>query len=95
MYTAGHQILEPDTDYTIVAAGYKEYRGMYRWHFITDCGLKIRAGKSLAKIWGKWRIKHLQGLQRIGSVKGVPFMNFHTIRVVRSRGEDDIKCEAA
>lgn len=95
MYTAGHQILEPDTDYTIVAAGYKEYRGIYRWHFITDCGLKIRAGKSLAKIWGKWRIKHLQGLQRIGSVKGVPFMNFHTVRVVRSRGEDDIKCEAA
>ncbi|OAQ27925.1 hypothetical protein K457DRAFT_1820984 [Linnemannia elongata AG-77] len=58
-----------------------------------QCGLKVRAGKSLAKIWGKWCVNHLQGLQRIGSVKGVPFMEFHTVRVFRSRGSDDIKCE--
>ena len=93
MYTAGHQILEPGTNYTIVAAGFREYRGTHRWHFITQCGLKVRSGKSLSKIWGEWRVDHLEGPQKIGSVTGVPSMTFRAVRTVRSRGTDDIKCE--
>jgi hypothetical protein len=93
MYTAIDQILEPGTEYTIVAAGLREYRGDRRWHFITECGLKVRSGNSLSKIWKEWRVGHLQGLQRIGSVTGVPFMTFRTVRTVRSRGADDMKCE--
>jgi hypothetical protein len=93
MYTAGDQILEPDTNYIIVAAGLREYRGIRRWHFITNCGLKVRAGKSLDKIWTEWRVDHLEGPQRTGSVAGVPFMEFRAIRRVRSRGTDDMKCE--
>ena len=93
LYTAGDQILEPDTEYTIVAAGLREYRGVRRWHFITKCGLKVRAGKSLDKIWTEWRVDHLEGPQRTGSVAGVPFMEFRAIRRVRSHGTDDMKCE--
>ncbi|OAQ22587.1 hypothetical protein K457DRAFT_25969 [Linnemannia elongata AG-77] len=93
MYTAADQILEPATEYTIVAAGRREYRGDRRWHFITKCGLKVRAGNSLHKIWTEWRVDYLEGPQRAGSVTGVPFMTFRAIRTVRSRGTDDIKCE--
>jgi hypothetical protein len=93
MYTAADQILEPDEEYTIVAAGLKEFRSERRWHFITACGIKVRAGKSLAKIWRPWRVEHLQGLQRIGSVQGVPLMTFRAVKKVRIHGEDDMKCE--
>jgi hypothetical protein len=93
MYTAADQILEPGKEYTIVAAGLKLYRRNLRWHFITQCGVRVRAGKSLAKIWGAWRIDHLEGQQRIGSVKGVPWMTFRAVRKVRSHGKDDMKCE--
>ena len=76
-----------------MAAGLREYRGVRRWHFITKCGLKVRAGKSLDKIWTEWRVDHLEGPQRTGSVAGVPFMEFRAIRRVRSHGTDDMKCE--
>ncbi|OAQ25504.1 hypothetical protein K457DRAFT_23123 [Linnemannia elongata AG-77] len=92
LYMADYQILEPDTEYTIVAAGYKEYRGEHRWHFITECGLKVRAGKSLDKIWRQWRAEHVDGTQRAGSVDGVPFMTFRAVRKVRSQGTYDMKC---
>lgn len=95
LYTVAHQILQPDTLYTIVAAGLHEYRGDLRWHFISECGLKFRSGKSLAKIWGEWRITHLEGPKRIRSVVGVPFMTFRAVRCVRSRGTDDVRCELA
>ena len=36
MYTAADQVLQLKTKYTIVAAGYQEYRGDHRWHFITE-----------------------------------------------------------
>ena len=93
MYTAADRILTPDEEYTIVAAGLKEFRSERRWHFITACGIKVRAGKSLAKIWRPWRVDHLEGPQRIGSVKGVPCMTFRAIQVVTSRGTADMKCE--
>jgi hypothetical protein len=93
MYTAADRILRPDEEYTIVAAGLKEFRSEHRWHFITACGITVRAGKSLAKIWTPWRVDHLQGLQRIGRVEGVPFMTFRTIRVVNSHNILDMKCE--
>jgi hypothetical protein len=91
MYTAAHQILL-FAKYRIVAAGYREYRGDRRWHFITKCGLKVRAGKSLAKIWGIWRRSHLKGLEKVGSVLGVPPMNFEALKVVQSRGICDMQC---
>ena len=93
MYTAADRILKPDEEYTIVAAGLKEFRSEHRWHFITACGIKVRAGKSLAKIWTPWRVEHLQGLQRIGRVEGVPLMTFRAVKKVRIHGEDDMKCE--
>jgi hypothetical protein len=93
LYTAADQILKPGIEYTIVAAGLREYRGDRRWHFITKCGLKVRAGNSLYKIWTEWRVDHLEGPQRLGNVTGVPFLRFRAVRMVRSRGTDDIKCD--
>jgi hypothetical protein len=55
VYTSAHRMLRNDKEYTVVAAGYINYRGEYRWHFVTGCGLRVRAGKSLTKIWDKWR----------------------------------------
>jgi hypothetical protein len=93
MYTAVDQVLQLKTKYTIVAAGYQEYRGDHRWHFITKCGLKIRAGKSLDKIWREWRRFHVDRSEKIGSVAGVPFMDFRALKIVRSRGTYDMQCE--
>jgi len=93
MYTAIHQALQFKT-YTIVAAGYREFRGHLRWHFITKCGLKIRAGKSLDKIWRVWRGSHVVSPDKIGSVAGVPFMDFRVLKMVRSHGTYDMQCEA-
>ena len=94
MYTAVHQAVLLDRTYTIVAAGLREYRREHRWHFITKCGVKVRAGKSLAKIWGIWRRSHLKGPEKMGSVVGVPFMDFRAVKIVRSRGIYDMQCEA-
>jgi hypothetical protein len=54
-YKPAYTALEPNTQYTVVAAGYASYRQAYYIHFITECGLKIRAGKSLTKVWDSWR----------------------------------------
>ncbi len=43
-YTAACNILQPNTQYTIVGAALKKYSGVHRWHFITKCGLKVREG---------------------------------------------------
>ncbi|KAF9272371.1 hypothetical protein BGZ74_005279, partial [Mortierella antarctica] len=40
LYTSIYGALHPNTQYTIVAAGYLEYHEMRCWHFIPDCGLK-------------------------------------------------------
>ncbi|KAG0195243.1 hypothetical protein BGX28_001876, partial [Mortierella sp. GBA30] len=40
LYTTACEVLQANTQYTIVAAGYVEYRRAHRWHFITECGLK-------------------------------------------------------
>jgi hypothetical protein len=93
MYAAVHQVLQLKTKYTIVAAGYREFRGDMRWHFITKCGLKIRAGNSLDKVWREWRQRHVCGSEKIGSVTGVPFMDFRALKIVRSRGAYDMQCQ--
>lgn len=59
LYTSIQNVLKPRTQYTIVAAAYGEYRGVRRWHYITECGLRVRAGESLRKIWNEWRNHHL------------------------------------
>ncbi|KAF8923556.1 hypothetical protein BGZ47_004689, partial [Haplosporangium gracile] len=51
LYTSASKILQPNTEYTIVAAGYMPYRRQPRWHFITKCGRKVRDGNSLRAIW--------------------------------------------
>ncbi|KAI9241992.1 MAG: hypothetical protein BYD32DRAFT_432709 [Podila humilis] len=40
-YQPGYIVLEPDTEYTIVTAGYATYRGSCYIHFITECGVKV------------------------------------------------------
>ena len=77
-----------------LAVDMPQYRGDLRWHFITKCGLKVRAGRSLAKIWGVWRRSHLQGPEKIGSVLGVPYMDFQAVKIVHSRGSFDMQCVA-
>jgi hypothetical protein len=54
-YSAGYNILTPGQEYTIVAAGMKVYHGLGQWHAITQCGVKLRMGKSLKKVWETWR----------------------------------------
>jgi hypothetical protein len=66
-YQPGYIVLEPDTEYTIVTAGYATYRGSCYIHFITECGVKVRAGKSLTRIWDKETL-HVQG-RLIGFLK--------------------------
>lgn len=95
LYTAASVILMPNTQYTIVAAGYVEYRGKRRWHFITKCGLKVRDGESLRKIWNNWRMCHLGKRWRLGNVKGVPRMIFCAMKQVCIKGTSDMKCKLA
>ena len=92
-YTAGYNILSPGTEYTIVAAGLKPYRGLTQWHAITQCGVKLRMGKSLRNIWQAWRKSYLGNDMRPGNVDGVEQMTFTAIKKVRNRGQDDIRCE--
>ncbi|KAF9328160.1 hypothetical protein BGZ91_001122, partial [Linnemannia elongata] len=83
-----------NTQYTIVAAGMKKYRGDERWHFITECGLRIRGGKSLVKIWDKWRSRFVNqlGYRDINDVK---WMTFNTDEKVLSGGIYHMKCDLA
>lgn len=92
-YTTAYNILVPGEEYTIVAAGLKRYRGTVEWHLITQCGVKLRPGKSLRKIWTEWTKRFLERRSKWGSVDGVEWMAFTAIRSVRSRGKNDMKCE--
>ncbi|CAO3570249.1 unnamed protein product [Mortierella alpina] len=91
-FTAGYNCLEESTSYTIVAAESKEYRGNVQWHFITECGVRVRAGKSLTKVWNKWRLQFADNgyLEKLSDVE---WMSFTAVRKVRLRGIGDIKCE--
>ncbi|CAO3572432.1 unnamed protein product [Mortierella alpina] len=92
-FIAGYNCLEESTSYTIVAAGQKEYRGNVQWHFITECGVRVRAGKSLTKIWKEWQLEFADGSGYLEKLSDVKWMSFTAVRKVRSRGKVDIKCE--
>ncbi|KAF9975190.1 hypothetical protein BGZ75_000613 [Mortierella antarctica] len=94
-YTAGYNCLEEGSSYTIVAAGQKEYRGEWQWHFITECGKRVRAGKSLKKIWKEWQLQFADRSGCLEKLSDVEWMSFTAIRKVRSKGIGDIKCELA
>ena len=91
-YVAAQSALEEGEEYTIVAARYTSYRGQDRWHFVTKCGLRIRAGNSLTKIWDRWRRRFADDNGRM-EIEWTEWMKFMAIRTTRSRGVDDIKCE--
>lgn len=95
LYKSIHDVLKPNTLYTIVPAGKVEFRKIPRWHFITECGLKVRDGGSLRKIWEEWRKRHLGDKWRMRNVNGVPWMTFQAIGKIRVRGKYDMKCELA
>jgi hypothetical protein len=92
-YTADYNILSTGEEYTIVAAGMKSYRGIGEWHAITQCGLQIRLGKSLRKIWTEWRTQFLGDQARTNTVDGVEHMTFLAICKRCIRGKHDITCE--
>ena len=83
-YTSAYSILQPNTLYTIVAASWYLYRGAYHWHFQTECGIRVRAGKSLETLWNKWRSNFEED--------AVEYMEFRAVRKVTTRGKDDMKC---
>ena len=93
LYTAASEILETNGEYTIVAAGYVEYREIHRWHFITECGLKIRDVPSLRRIWTRWRMRHLGVDCRYRDVDKTPWMTFCVVRHFRVNGYDDVECQ--
>jgi hypothetical protein len=93
-YTAIYNILRPEMQYTVVAAGMSNYRGKQRWHFITYCGLRVREGKSFRRIWNEWRGKYLDTTQN-WNVDDVEHMTFTTIQKTTSRGNCDMICEIA
>jgi hypothetical protein len=92
-YTADYNILQPDMEYTIVAAGLHKYRNILEWHAITQCGVKLHMGKSLRSIWVEWIKNFVDAGARMGNVDGVERMTFIAKSKVRNRGKDDIKCE--
>ena len=91
-FTAALSALEEGEEYTTVAAIYANYRGEHRWHFVTKCGLRVRAGRSLTRVWDKWRRKFADDTGRM-DIERTKCMTFTAIRKVRSRGNDDIKCK--
>ncbi|MFI5422866.1 MAG: hypothetical protein ACHQWH_02860 [Nitrososphaerales archaeon] len=92
LFKAGYNVLEPNTQYTVVAAGYGVYRRSQYVHFITECGQKIRAGKSLTKIWDKWR-RQFADDRGYMDIAMVPHMLFTAVQKVRSQGSFDMKCQ--
>jgi hypothetical protein len=85
--------LDPGTEYTIVAAGLQNYRKSLRWHFITQCGKHVRAGKSLHKLWDDWRYNfEVKGRTDVEKTK---WMTFLAVKTISSRGIDDMKCKLA
>jgi hypothetical protein len=92
LFKAGYNVLEPNTQYTVVAAGYGKYRQAYYIHCITECGLKIRAGKSLTKVWDSWR-KQFEDRRGYIDIPMVKHMVFTAVQKVRSQGSFDMKCQ--
>lgn len=94
-YTTAHGVLRRNSEYTIVAAGLKEYRGHIQWHFITECGLHVRAGKWLTSVWDEWKrtFENYEGY--LDSITSVKWMKFIALTTVKSRGKTDIKCVLA
>ena len=91
LFTAGYNILVPGTEYTVVAAGLADFRGNSYWHLVTECGLKVKAGKSLEGIWERWRGQYRGDNGRV-LIHKIPKMRFLAERKVRSRGTFDMKC---
>lgn len=91
-YTAIYNILQPNIQYTVVAAGMASFRKQREWHFITDCGLKVRGGLSFRKVWNTWRHNFLGDDALSGSVRGVECMTFIAVRKIRVKGKDDMEC---
>jgi hypothetical protein len=91
-YTSGYGCLKSRRSYTIVAAGVAEYRGEMQWHFITKCGLRVRAGKSLTKAWNEWKRRFVDRRGYLENLTDVEWMNFVTKKKVRSGGRRDITC---
>ena len=91
-YTAAHRALEEGVQYAIVAASCINYRGEPRWHFITQCGVRVRAGKSLTKLWAKW-MKLFADQDGRTDIECTKYMKFLAMRTTCSRGVDDMKCK--
>lgn len=92
-YRPIYSTLKPGSTYTVTSAGVTSFRGKRVWHFITECGLKVREGESFRKIWSTWRTKYLGEYTRRENVDGVEYMTFVAKRKVRVRGKDDMLCE--
>ena len=91
LFTADYNILVPGTEYTVVAAGLADFRGNSYWHLVTECGLKVKAGKSLEGIWERWRGQYTGDHGRV-LIHQIPKMRFLAERKVRIRGVFDMKC---
>ncbi|OAQ26280.1 hypothetical protein K457DRAFT_22227 [Linnemannia elongata AG-77] len=91
LFTTGYNILVPGTEYTVVAAGLADFRGNSYWHLVTECGLKVKAGKSLEGIWERWRGQYRGDHGRV-LIHQIPKMRFLAERKVRTRGVFDMKC---
>ena len=92
-FRAGYNVLNPGQEYTIVAAGMKEYYHRFHWHAITNCGVKLRMGDSLSEVWNRWRRRCLRAGTRHWNVEGVERMTFIARRKVRINGYNDMRCE--
>ncbi|KAH7028527.1 hypothetical protein BKA57DRAFT_479388 [Linnemannia elongata] len=91
LFTAGYNILVPGTEYTVVAAGLADFRGNSYWHLVTECGLKVKAGKSLEGIWERWRRQYRRNNGRV-LIHKIPKMRFLAERKVKIRGMSVVKC---
>ena len=91
LFTADYNILVPGTEYTVVAAGLADFRGNSYWHLVTECGLKVKAGKSLGGIWERWRGQY-RGNHGGVLIHKIPKMRFLAERKVKIRGMSVVKC---
>ncbi|KAG0042447.1 hypothetical protein BGZ90_009392, partial [Linnemannia elongata] len=91
LITARHNILVPGTEYTVVAAGLADFRGNSYWHLVTECGLKVKAGKSLEGIWERWR-RQYRADNGMYLVNEFLKMRFLAERKVKIRDMFDMKC---
>lgn len=93
VYHSSYIALTPGIKYTIVSAGVQRYRGHIPWNFITQCGLQVRAGKSLRKIWEDW----MYGFKENGCMdpEKTKWMKFKAVRKITIHGVDDMKCKLA